>query len=238
MSVPVLTIVGHVLRGLAIYMPGEQLKVVDTNDVVDAINELLDDWNADGQSSIAEVFTTFVTTGVNPQTIGPTGQWVLPVRPVTIDGLAWVQAAGVYAPITVHDDPGWWLSVSVLNPGTLSDAFYNPTVPNGELYFSGVPASGTSVRVMTKTTLASVLATQSLTLAPGYQSAIELSVMEAIADTFGAPVSARLEQRAGKARGRIFNNNLRVPSLRAAGSAVPGVSHGRWDARTGTWYGR
>ena len=88
MSVPVQTIVGHVLvNGLAVYAPGEPIKAADAITVLDAINGVLDDWNADTQANYAEVFTVYPFSGTNPQTIGPTGTWVMPARPVTIDGV-------------------------------------------------------------------------------------------------------------------------------------------------------
>lgn len=235
MAVPVLTLVTHALTGLSVYGPGDAISDADAGDVLDALNLILDDWGADPQASVAEVFTTFATTGVNPQTIGPTGHWVLPVRPAAIDALSWVVGTGIYSPITIHTDPRWWNAQTVLNPGTLTDAFYSADLPNGSLYFSGVPASGTNVRVMTRTALAAVALTASLTLAPGYQSALELTVMEAIADLFGATLSENQVRRAGIARGRIFAANLRVPTLSTRGLGLPGVSRGRWDWRTGTW---
>jgi hypothetical protein len=235
MAVAVLTIVKHILAGLAIYAPTETIKPVDAQDVVDQINLLFDDWQADGRASVAEVFSTFsIVGGLQPHTIGPTGTWQLPARPVTIDGLAWLSSQGNYSPITVHTDPQWWQRQTVLNPGILSSAYYSADVPNGSLYFTGLPADGTQVRVMTRGTLGAVLLTQSVTLPPGYQSAIELSVMEGIiADAFGATVSPRLERLAGRARARIFGKNLRIPTLSARGA--PGTRGGWWDYRTGEW---
>lgn len=234
MAVAVLTIVKHVLSGLAVYAPNEAIKDVDAQDVVEQINLLFDDWQADGRASVAEVFSTFTTIGnLQPHTIGPTGTWVLPARPVTIDGLAWVSSPGVYSPIAVHTDPQWWQRQTVLNPGVLSSAYYSADTPNGSLYFSGLPAGGTVVRVMTRGVLTAVASNQTLTLPAGAQSAIELTVMEAIADAFGATVSPRLVQRAGVARARFFKNNLRIPTLSTAGA--PGSGGGWWDYRTGEW---
>lgn len=235
--VPVLTIVTHALKGIGAYGPGEPIKPADAADVLDAVNLILDDWGADAQASWAEVFTNFATTpSLNPHTIGPTGTWVLPVRPVTIDGLAWQVATGIYAPITVHDDPGWWLTQTVLNPGLLTQAFYSPDLPNGSLYFTGLPSSATTVRVMTRTALAAVALTASINLAPGYQSALELTTMEAIVDDFHLTLTEKQIQRAGKARSRIFANNLRVPSLSTAGLGLPGTCGGGWwDYRIGGW---
>jgi hypothetical protein len=59
--------------------------------------------------------------------------------------------------------------------------------------------------------------------------------MEAVVDAFHATLTEKQIQRAGKARGRIWNNNLRIPSLSTRGLALPGTCGGRWDYRTGTW---
>jgi len=234
--VPALTIIRNAMKGIGALGSGETMKASDAADVCDAMNLILDDWGADPQASVAEVFSTFVTTpSLNPHTIGPTGTWVLPVRPAHIDGLAWQVGVGMFSPITVHDDPGWWLGQSVLNPGLLTQAFYNPSVPNGELYFTGLPASATTVRVMTRTALAAVLQTASINLAPGYQSALELTLMEAIVDLFHLTLTANQVARAGKARARIFANNLVVPSLSTVGLGLPGTRGSWWDYRTGSW---
>ena len=237
MSVPVLTIVRNAMKGIGALGSGEQIKPADAADVTDALNLILDDWGADPQASVAEVYSSFATTpSLNPHTIGPTGTWVLPVRPARIDGLAWQVGVGIYESITVHTDPEWWLGQTVLNPGTLTQAFYNPTVPNGELYFTGLPSGATTVRVMTRTALAAVLQTATINLAPGYQTALELTLMEAIVDLFHLTLTPNQISRAGKARARIFANNLHIPSLSSAGLGLPGTEgRGRWDYRTGTW---
>jgi hypothetical protein len=218
-AVPVLTICRNALKGLSVLGSGETMKPADASDVLDALNLILDDWGANPSASYAEVFTTFATTpALNPHTIGPTGTWVLPVRPVKIDGLS---SGGIAIP--VHTDPGWWLQQSPLTSAPLMGAFYNPDVPNGSLYFSGLPSAATSVTLMTRTALAAVLLTASMNLAPGYQNALELTLMEAIVDLFHATLTPNQIARAGKARALIFSNNLRVPSLSVRGLGLPGM---------------
>lgn len=230
------SIVETALAGHNVYGPGEPVKPRDADLCLLTLNQILDDWNAEGQSSIAAVWTPFVTTGaLQPHTIGPTGAtWTLPVRPVTIDGAALDSGNGTWTPITVHDDPQWWNRRSPLS-GSLTDLYYAATVPNGAIYFDGVPAGGETVRLMTRTVLAALTLAASVDLAPGYESALTLTLQEAIADAFHATVSATLEKRAGKARARIWHNNLRIRSLSCQGMGLPGMTGGVWDARTGTW---
>lgn len=233
MSVPVATIIANALAGHNVYGPGEPVKPEDAVYVLGELNTLIDDWNADGQSSIAEIFTSFATTPtLQPHTVGPTGTIVLPVRPVKIDGAQLSVGTGIWVPITVHDDPQWWGAQSVIANATVTDLYYSADVPNGSIYFSGVPTSALTVRIMTRTVLAAVLQTQSLTLAPGYERALTLTLQENIADAFHATVSEGLKQRAGKARAKIFANNLRVRTLSSGGQGLPGSQGGWWDYRT------
>jgi hypothetical protein len=234
--VPVLTIMRQALTGISVLGAGEPIKADDGVYVLAQLNRILDDWNAEAQASVAGVITEFTTTpALNPHTIGPTGVWVLAVRPPRIDGLAYEASSGVWVPIRVHDDAAWYLTQSVSDPGSLTDAYYAPSLPNGALYFTGLPASATDVRVLTDTITSAVLSTQSLTLAPGYPSALELTLMEAIADAFHATLTPRQIQRAGAARARIFRNNTRTRALTATGQGVPSVSRGTYDYLTGSW---
>ena len=238
MSVAVQTIIGHVLvNGLAVYAPGESIKAVDAVTVLEAINTVLDDWSAEAKTSVAGVITTFTTTpALQPHTIGPTGTWVLPMRPVHVDGASIAFTTGLYSTLWVHDDPLWWMAQSTAGvTGSLTEAYYSPDLPNGSFYFAQIPGGAYSVRILTRYTLGSVIQTASLVLAPGYQSALELTVMEAMADAFHATLTPNQITRAGKARARAFGNNLRVPSLSALGLGLPGMRPRRWDYRTGTW---
>jgi hypothetical protein len=227
-AVPVATVIAHVLvNGLAVYAPAEPIKPADAITVLDAINTVLDDWAAETQASYAETWTTFVHTGVNPQTLGPTGIVVCAARPVAIDS---VVVAGV--PLFVTNDPAWW---DAQPAGGGIGVFYSADEPNGSLYFSPALSAGTSVRLMQRTTIGPVLQTDTLTLPPGYQSALELTVMEAVADAFHVVLTANQLTRAGKARARIWTHNLRVPTLSPRGFGLPGMTGGRWNYLTGTW---
>jgi len=239
MAVPLATIVRHVLiDALAVYAPGEPIKPEDALTVLEAVNAVLDDWSAEAQSSVAGVISTFTTTpALQPHTIGPSGTWTLPIRPVKIDGAAIALSAGFFSTLKVHDDPVWWLGqVSAGVAGSQTDAYYAPDVPDGALYFAAIPSTAIEVRILTRWTIgAAAGVTASLVLPPGYQSALELTTADAVADAFHAKLTDRQIQRAGKARARIFGNNLVVRSLSAAGLGLPGMRAGRWDYRTGTW---
>jgi hypothetical protein len=227
MSVPVQTLIAHVLvNGLSVYAPSEPIRQSDAQTVLDAINLVLDDWNAETQASYAETFTVYVTTGVNPQTIGPTGTWVTPARPVSIDGLAWDTGNGAYRPLFLSNDPQWWNAQQV-NAGAFSGAFYSADEPNGLVYFNNTPPSvGTNIRLMQRTTLGPVVQTGVMVLPPGYQSALEFTVMERVVDAFHATLTPNQIQQAGNARARIWANNLHVGTLSARGQGLPGTHRG------------
>src|SRR5947207_752254 len=238
MSVGVLTLVTHALTGLNVYAPDEALSAADGETTRAALQTILDDWTAERAAIVAELFTTWpLTPGLSPHTIGPTGTFVVASRPVSIDGAALVLSAGVYEPIFVTSDPAWWAMWSSPTVGGIpTSCYYEPSVPNGAIYFAGTPTAAGSVRLMTRTTFPTAIAlTDSLDLAPGYQSALELTLMETIAETpFGRAVSADLAKRAGQARARSFRNNTVVPTLTTAQPGMPGARGGRWNYLTGT----
>jgi len=231
----VLDLVTHALTGLNITAAGEPIKVADAALALFWLNTILDDWSLDPQASYVSPFAVFVATGVNPQTIGPSGDWVLPARPPAIVGLAVDDGGTTYREIGVTDDPRWWAAQSSSATGFPQGAYYEATEPNGSLYFNSLAAAATNVRVQLRTAFARVALTDPFTLPQGYESALTLTLMEAIAEPFHATVSASLARRAGQARGLIFTKNLRVPTLSAAGQGLPGLDAGAWDARTGAW---
>jgi hypothetical protein len=231
----VLELIKNALYGLNVYGSGEPIKPADATLALFWLNVTLNAWNLDPQTSYAATFTTVVTTGANPETLGPSGTVVLAARPVALDGVAVDRGVG-YVPIFSTNDPAWWERQLPLTAGLASGAYYAASVPNGALYFLDPPAAGTLVRLRLRTRLSAVRLTDALMLPEGYELALTLTLMEAIAEPFHATVSASLARRAGLARGGIFAKNLRVPSLSAAGLGLPGTDDGcYYDYRTGGW---
>jgi hypothetical protein len=231
----VLGVISNALMGLNIYAAGESIKPADANLCLFWLNLILDDWNLDPQASYAEPFTVFASTGVNPQTIGPSGTWVLPARPPSIQGVAYDLGGGIYQEIYVTDDPQWWAAQQSILTGPPAGAYYEAAEPNGKLYFNNIPASATNIRLLLRMYFGRVALTDVLVLPPGYESALTLTLMESIAEPLHATVSASLTKRAGKARALIFAANLRVPTLSTRGLGLPGSQGGIWDYRTGTF---
>jgi len=95
---------------------------------------LIDRWNAKRDAIFAVDFLTFtLTAGVQPITIGPTGDFVVSQRPVSIDAaniILTTTTPNTRVPLTVHTDPQWWMHVSTpgISSQLPSDLFYNPTM--------------------------------------------------------------------------------------------------------------
>lgn len=231
----VLGVISNALFGLNIYAAGEPIKPADSTLCLFWLNLIFDDWNLDPQASYAEPFSVFASTGANPETIGPSGGWVLPARPPKIDGVAIDVGSGQYREIFVTDDPRWWAARATVLGGFPGGAYYEASEPNGKLYLSSLPATATNIRLMLRTTFGRVALTDVLVLPQGYESALTLTLMESIAEPLHATVSASLEKRAAKARALIYSKNLRVGALSVRGLGLPGVSRGWWDYRTGSW---
>jgi len=240
MTVEVLQVVKDVLFGFNIYMAGETIKDADAEYVLGQVNAVLDDWNAERQAVWSSAFANYVTVpALQPHLLGPTGTagWIVAERPVAIDGADWVVGTGIYQPLEVSMDPAWFAARSTYFSTAPSGLYYAADVPNGKVYFVGQPSSATTIRLQTRTLIAHVLITDSVTLPQGYRSALTLTVMEAVADAYGKTVPATLATRAGEARARIFSNNLVVPSLVTRQAGMPSDNTPRrWDYRTGQWY--
>jgi hypothetical protein len=189
------------------------------------LNRLINNWNAEREAVYATVFTTGLvfTPALSPHTIGPTGTFVVTQRPVSIAG-ANVIVAGVKTPIRMVDSQ-WWLAQTV--PGTTSpyptDLYYEPTWPNGSLFFWPVPTAANGLELMIRTVLASFTLPVNVTLPPGYDDAIDLTLAEDLAGPFQVPVSPLLVSKAREARARIFANNRRpIPRLTTWDAGMPG----------------
>lgn len=194
------------------------------------LNRILDNWNADGAAIYADQYTTVtLTPSLSPHTIGPSGTFYAIQRPEDIIAarLILVFSQSIFEPINLRDR-AWWLAQSVpgLTSGIVTDLYYEPSWPNGSLYFQPVPSAALSVELTTRVVLGSVLLTDTFSLPPGYRDAITLTLAESMCSAFGQTASPTLVATASRARARAFGRNVKAPRMSTWDAGMPGGGGG------------
>lgn len=241
MSITVTAILTAALAELRVVGAADVPAAEDQDLALTIFNELLEAWNADHRAVYADVFTSFtLTPNLQPHTIGlaaNTPTWTVTTnRPETIDGANLVLTnvtPNVRVPLTLRA-AAWWLGQSVqgLTAAIPTDLYYKPSWPNGSVYLWPVPTTAYQVELQTRALLASVALTETLTLPPGYQQALRLTLAELLAPSFGVPVSPTTTTEARKARARIFDAHDDIPRLDSDAPSSAGA--GGFDYYTGT----
>ena len=185
-------------------------------------------------------------------TIGPAPGATYPAaqRPVKILSAAVIlnnTTPPVLALIDINDNQ-WWAGVTL--PGIQSmyptNLYYNPTHPNGTLYFWPRAQQAFGLRLELWCLLSQFGAITdpiggpgaSATLPPGYRNALMLTLAEDLgpASEKGNP---QLTAMAAAARAAIFGNNSPSPNISTLDSGMPGGQEGRrsttFSYRTRTW---
>lgn len=202
------------LQELGVYGPVDAPTPEDIDYALQKLNRLFDRWTANGRTLFVDVVNDFaLSPNLSPHTIGPTGTFVLTPRPVEILNAGIVTNQGtaseIVTPIAVQDRD-WYARQRTprLTTGFPTDLFYAKSVPNGTIYFYGIPTDASPVRLWTRQPLAQVeLATQ-IVVADGYWDAIVLSTAETMLTAFPRRTIAEvLIKAASEARATAFANN-------------------------------
>lgn len=211
------------------------------------LNRLLDEWNAERGAVFADVHAAPVafTAGLNPHTIGlaansPT--WSVTVnRPVSIEGIRLTTDNGeTYLAPLCPRDAAWWHGLAA--PGTSSDYptdfYYDPTWPNGSIYFYPEPSSSAvKAQLWYRIVLAQVALATDVSLPPGYQSALTESLKERLTDLpmFKNLASGDLKEAARRARATAFGSNRPVPRLMTTDAGIGTGGGGAYDYQLGPY---
>ena len=187
--------------------------------------------------------------GSSQATIGPAPGATYPAtqRPVKILSASVIinnTSPPALAPIEI-DTSQWWAGVTL--PGIVSmyptNLFYNPTFPNGTLYFWPVAQQSFGLRMemwMLLSQFASITDPiggpgAASSVPPGYRHAMMLS----LAELLGGQQQPTLRADAAMARAAIFTNNSQSANISTRDSGMPGSQEGRrsttFSYRTRTW---
>lgn len=203
------------------------------------LNRILDDWNADKKGVYAWNFAPFTfTPNLDPHTIGPTGTFAATSRPQKIYGANLIDSTvtpNVSSTISIVDAQ-WWLRqvIPTLTTTWPTNLYYQPDYPNGSLYFWPIPAIAYGVELQIPIVLAAVTLVSTISLPPGYHSALVLTLAEEMAAAMKSDLSGMTVQKARKARARIFDANGETFRLKTRDSGMPQA--GESGSRTGFNY--
>jgi hypothetical protein len=199
------------------------------------LNRILDLWNADTRKVWTSGYTDYtLTPALSPHTIGVGGTFNVTQRPVRLEAAAINLGSNTFTQLNVRD-AAWYEQqpVPAISTTLPTDVYYEPAWPLGKLYFWGVPSTAYSVRLWTRALLAQVALTDTFSLPPGYQAALELTLAEALASSGGQTPSAMTVQSAKDARAVIFgNNDVSLDAICDAGIPCDDRGGG-YDYRTG-----
>jgi hypothetical protein len=217
------------------------------NELLDGLiflNQQIDYWAARGCYAWTTTFTTWtLSAGHQPHLIGPglpAPDFAVNQRPVRIESANLVLtnfSPPVDVPVNIRDN-AWWAQqrVKSIQSSIPTDLYYEPDVPNGQLWFWPVPTVAYGMRLEGRVVLQQFASLTDTFIAPqSYLAAVALTLAEELSDIWGTQAPPNLSRRALKARDALQSNNNLAPRIASAdwgASASP--SAGDWNWQTGT----
>lgn len=202
------------------------------------LNAILQEWANLKRYAWSMTFQLYtLQANLAPHTIGPSGTFVTPYRPVRIESCSlFLQTStpGTDVPMRIRDAQ-WWSRnlVKGVSTSVPTDLYYQPTWPNGTLNFWPIPNIAYQVRIEAWATIAQLASVQSDIgpLPMGYANAIMLT----LAERLGGPRSMdpALRQSAIEARAAIQSNNAKSPRVASMDAGMPGGRKDDFNWQTG-----
>ena len=206
------------------------------------LNQQIDYWSARGCYSWTTTFQEFtLTPNHQPTLIGPglsPPDFAVNQRPVKIVSANVILPGNPTTdiPIMIRDN-AWWAAKSTKNQTSTfpTDLYYEPDVPNGQLWFWPIAMSGYGVRLETQVQLQQFAAlTDPFIAPPAYQAAITLTLAEELVDLWGTEMPVNLPRRAMKARDALQSNNNLPPRIDSADWGTYSRARADFNYMTGT----
>lgn len=220
-SVPASDIIQAALEELGVLAEGEKVSAAELGVSLPRLQRWIDQTNARRELIFSIAFTLFnLTANHAPHTIGPNGDFNIPMRPVQIIGANFILSPDspnpIDSPIIRIMDADWWQRnpVKSLQSSIVTHLYYDPTVPLGTLNFWPVCQISNPVRLQYGNSIAQPInAASPLALAPGYWDAAVLSLARNLSAVFNKPFSPDLRERWNYAMRVIEANNDKPPRI-------------------------
>ncbi len=214
--------------------PGGAVAAADARWALEALQRIIDQWNAKRAMIFSVGFETYnLTPNLGPHTIGPTGNFntgpAANYRPVRIGSASFVLnpggATAVDLPIQMRDKD-WWAAnpLKSLTSSIITDLYYDPAQPDGNLNFFPICNTNGVVRLQQWNSLAQALTLATkLGLVQGYWEALVTTLALSLCPSFEKQPSPVLAARQAAAVRIIFANNDPAPRIDTM-SGTPGTA--------------
>lgn len=234
-----LDLITAALRKCGVVASGETADASDADDALAEVNRLLGTWNAQGLYIHAHTIAQHtLIADQESYTIGGSGSPDFSAtRPNTIERAIVFNTAGdtILGSLTLRDAL-WWADRRPSQATTTlpSDLFFNPTSPNGTLYFSPTPDAAYIMELYSWGLLTALTLAGTVSLPPGYEDTLVLSLTERLCPEYGKPVPSDIRIQALDGRAWLKSKNLRTPPVIPWGAGSGEYDSPRLWIRTGS----
>jgi hypothetical protein len=248
LSYTCLDVITDALIEIGMLSPGEFAEPEVAQWAFRKFNYLIDEWQAQRAYVYSYVFIVeTLVPGLSPHTIGPSGIATFSTapapRPVRLESCALLLNTAtptglVDLPMNIRDKNWWALQqVKGIQTNVPTDVYYEPSFPDGSLFFWPVPDSAQQVRMQFWQTVQSfVTITDPIggpggpnTLPTAYRQALMLSLAESLLAGSSRVPPPTLEPAARKARAAVLGNNAKSPRQQTQDSGMPKSGKARPD---------
>lgn len=184
------------------------------------LQRMVDAWQIQRQLIYNVGFETFtLIPNHQPHTIGPSGDFDVPIRPIKIinaNVIINTSSPDTRYPLAILTDDEW-SSIAVRNIASAlpENLYYSPDFPLGNVYLWPKPNIAYGLELETWTQITQITAlSDSMVLPPGYWDAIVYSLAESLIPSFpGCPSAQAVVMAAARARRIIAVTNSKPKTL-------------------------
>lgn len=202
------------MRLLGVYQIGEAPTADECDTALYALNSMIDSWSTESLFIYSPTLDSVpLVANQSTYTVGPTGV-VITTRPVEVLSATTVTYNGVTYPLSMSTLKDFNAIPVPTVTGIPNTMHVFPNTPDITIGLWPAPAATMTLNLWSIKQITGTLAlTDTLTLPPGYQRAIDYSLAEELAAEFDVNLPPRVQQIAATARRNIKRINNEIPLL-------------------------